>query len=219
MTLYQNKTTSKRYDPLRRHEHPLCLEHVCKQPSLWQWITVFVSNGSMLLKSLLPNEIWSSTVTSPPSVWQSTSLPPACCRPCTHKPRSQTAPDQPGPESRSRLHVAPWSLWTIGTPASRSEATSPSAVGSLGLKRQDITESRTWSNDQIYIKCSTMFHNSSKDKWLFYVERSSPTFWKICSVAFFLRISGEDLEHLNRVCNLHAVWQEKKTKTKNWVNR
>ena len=120
--------------PSQIRTHPLCLELVCEQPSVWQWITVHFSNWSMLLQSRLPSEIWSSTVTSPPSVWQSTSPPPACYRPCTHKPQSQKAPDQPGPESRSRLRAAPWSLWTIRTPASRSEATSPSAVGSLGSR-------------------------------------------------------------------------------------
>lgn len=79
------------------------------------------------------------TVTSPLWVWPSTWLPPACCWPCTHTPPSQKAPNQPEPESRVRLRVAPWSLCTIWTPASYPETTAHPAAGSLKWKQYHIS--------------------------------------------------------------------------------
>lgn len=69
------------------------------------------------------------------SVWQNTSLPPACFWLCTRRAPSQRVSDQPRPENRVRPRAAaPTPCWGL-TAAGRYEATPPLAEGTLGLRK------------------------------------------------------------------------------------
>lgn len=114
----------------------------CRQPFVWAGPTVrslSVSCRGVTIHTKHLKLLLFLTVTSSLWVWPSTWLPPPCCWPCTRTPPSQKASDQPEPESRVRLRVAPWSLCTIWTTASYPEATARPAAGSLEWKQYHIS--------------------------------------------------------------------------------